>query len=82
MVKTIRLSEAYYAWLYAHNQDNETMEETLRRLIRGPNPEDVAGLLTEDEVEEAKGAVKDLRNRDGSRFEAAREAFEDEGADE
>jgi hypothetical protein len=82
MVKTIRVSEEYYAWLRAQNREDETMEETLRRMTRGPNPEDVAGLLAEDEVEGAKEAVKDLRNRDGSRFEAARETFEGEGADE
>ena len=82
MVKTIRVSEEYYAWLRAHKRDDETMEETLRRLIRGPNPEDVAGLLTSEEADEAKEAVKDLRDRDGSRFEAVREAFEGEGTDE
>jgi predicted CopG family antitoxin len=82
VVKTIRLSEEYHAWLRAHKRDDETMEEMLRRLIRGPNPEDVAGLLTSEEAEEAKETVEDLRDRDRSRFEAAREAFGGEGADE
>ena len=82
MVKTIRVSEEYHAWLRAHKRDDETMEETLRRMTRGPNPEDVAGLLTGDEAEEAKEAVEDLRNRDRSRFDAAREAFAGEDADE
>ena len=82
MVKTIRVSEEYHAWLSAHKRDGETMEETLRRMTRGPNPEDVAGLLTKDEAEEAKEVVKALRDRDRSRFEAAREAFEGEGANE
>jgi predicted CopG family antitoxin len=82
MVKTIRVSEEYYAWLRAQNREDETMEEMLRRLIRGPNPEDVAGLLTSEEAEEAKETVEDLRDRDGSRFEAARETFEGEDADE
>ncbi|WP_152042428.1 hypothetical protein [Salinigranum salinum] len=84
MVKTIRVSEEYHAWLSAHKRDDETMEETLRRMTRGPNPEDVAGLLTEAEAEEAKEAVRGLRNRDRdhSRFDAAREAFAGEDADE
>ena len=82
MVKTIRVSEEYHAWLSAQKRDDETMEETLRRMTRGPNPEDVTGLLTSEEAKEAKEAVKDLRNRDGSRFEAAREMFEGEGSDE
>jgi len=58
------------------------MEETLRRTTRGPNPEDVAGLLTEDEAEAAKEAVEDPRVRDRSRFDAAREAFAGEDAEE
>jgi len=56
VVKTIRVSEECYAWLRAHKRDDETMEETIRRMTRGPNPEDVAGFLTKDEAEEAKEA--------------------------
>lgn len=51
------------------------MEETLRRMTRGPNPDDVAGLLTESEAETAKEAVEGLRGRDGDRFAAAEAAF-------
>lgn len=80
MVKTIRVSEEYHEWLRAHNRDDETMEETLRRLTRGPNPEDVAGLLTTDEAQAAKEAVRDVRGRDRDRFTAARDAFEREDA--
>jgi len=32
MVKTIRISEDYHEWLTAHNEPDETMEETLRRM--------------------------------------------------
>ncbi|MFB6157461.1 MAG: hypothetical protein ABEJ34_06440 [Haloferacaceae archaeon] len=78
MVKTIRVSEEYHEWLRAHKREDETMEETLRRMTRGPNPEDVAGLLTEDEADRAKAAVDDLRTRDRGRFDAAREAFGDD----
>ncbi|WP_424016885.1 hypothetical protein ACOZ4N_13485 [Halorientalis pallida] len=81
MVKTIRVSEEYHEWLRGHKRDDETMEETLRRMTRGPNPEDVAGLLSEDEAEEAKEAVSDLRSRDRSRFDAASDAFESEDED-
>ncbi len=76
MVKTIRVSEEYHEWLRAHNRDDETMEETLRRLTRGPDPTAVAGLLTEGEAEEAKEAVDALHERDRTRLDAAREAFE------
>lgn len=76
MVKTIRVSEEYHEWLSAHKRDGETMEETLKRMTRGPNPGDVAGLLTDAEAADAKDAVEKLRGRDRSRFDAAREAFD------
>jgi len=76
MVKTIRVSEEYHEWLQAHKEDSETMEETLRRMTRGPHPSDVAGLLSEDEATEAKAAVDRLRGGDGDRLENARQAFE------
>ncbi|AWB26750.1 hypothetical protein [Halococcoides cellulosivorans] len=76
MVKTIRVSEEYHEWLSAHKHGDETMEETLRRMTRGPSPNDVAGLLTDDEATAAKAAVEDLRGRDRDRFEDARSAVE------
>lgn len=78
MVKTIRVSEEYHEWLSAHKKSDETMEETLRRMTRGPHPSDVAGLLTKGEAEEAKEAVKRLRGGDRDRLDAARSAFESE----
>lgn len=82
MVKTIRVSEEYHEWLSAHKEGDETMEETLRRMTRGPHPDDVAGLLTEAEAEGAKEAVTRLRGRDRDRLAAARSAFERAGTDE
>ena len=82
MVKTIRVSEEYHEWIRAHRREDETMEETLRRMTRGPHPEDIAGLLTEAEAEEAKEAVGRLRGADRDRLDAARDAFESEDAAE
>ncbi|MEF8777560.1 MAG: hypothetical protein V5A36_01475 [Natronomonas sp.] len=82
MVKTIRVSEEYHEWLSAHKEGDETMEETLRRMTRGPHPSDVAGLLTEREAENAKEAVDRLREGDRDRLAAARDAFESEDAGE
>jgi len=76
MVKTIRISEEYHEWLTAHNEPDETMEETLRRMTRGPQPSDVAGLLSETEAETAKAAVADLRGRDRTRLDVAHDAFD------
>jgi hypothetical protein len=82
MVKTIRVSEEYHAWLRGHKDDNETMEETLRRMTRGPNPDDVAGLLSSQEAEKATAAAERLRGRDRDRLDAARDAFDRENAGE
>lgn len=76
MVKTIRVSEEYHEWLRAHKESGETMEETLRRMTRGPYPSDVAGLLTEAEAEDATEAVNRLRGGDRDRLDAAGSAFE------
>lgn len=82
MVKTIRVSEEYHEWLRAHKKEDETMEETLRRMTRGPHPGDVAGLLTEEEAADAKEAVGRFRGGDRDRLDAARETFEDGDASE
>lgn len=75
MAKTIRVSTEYHEWVKSHNRDGETMEETLRRLTRGPHPSEVAGLLTSDEAAELKHAVKELREGDEARKRRARNAF-------
>jgi predicted CopG family antitoxin len=79
MAKTIRVSEEFHTWVKSHKRDDETMEETLRRLARGPDPSDVAGLLTADEAEELKEAVKGSREGDAERKRAARDAFATDG---
>lgn len=82
MVKTIRVSEEYHEWLRAHKHSDETMEETLRRMTRGPNPSDVAGLLSTTEANAAKAAVERRRANDRERLDAARNAFDDTDGDD
>lgn len=48
MSKSVRVSEAFHEFVAAHNRDDETVEETLRRLVGGPQPSDIAGILTDD----------------------------------
>ena len=79
MGKTIRVSEEFHELVKAHNREGETMEETLRRMTRGPDPGDVAGLLTDEQAEEAKVAVDELRSRDSDRLRRARDAFAEDG---
>jgi negative regulator of replication initiation len=77
MGKTIRVSDEFHQYVKAHKRDGETMEATLRRLSRGPDPKFVAGFLTDEEAQRAKDAIEDLRSRDEDRLRRAREAFTD-----
>lgn len=77
---TIRVSEEFREWVKAHKAADETMEETLRRLTRGPHPSEVAGVLSPSEAEELKAAVDGLREGDAKRKRRARDAFEPDEA--
>jgi len=58
MSKSVRISESLHERIRAHKRDDETMEETIRRLIGGPDPEEVAGIFsseTADAIEEGLG---------------------------
>ena len=48
MSKSVCISEEFHEFVTAHKRENETIEETLRRLIGGPHPEDVAGILSSE----------------------------------
>jgi negative regulator of replication initiation len=72
MVKTIRVSEDFHRWVKAHTREGETMEETLRRLTRTPSPEEFAGVLSPERVDEAEAAIERLDDRDRKRREDIR----------
>lgn len=78
MAKTIRVSEEYHALLKAHKREGETMEETLRRLMRGPDPEVLADIVATDEGEgeELREAIARKRARGRERRASIRERFE------
>lgn len=78
MAKMIRVPDDYHAWVKAHNRDDETMFETLRRLTREPTPAELTDILSSDDVDEARAAAERFGGRDTERFERAREAFEDD----
>lgn len=75
MAKTVKISDAYHSWIKAHNREDETMEETIRRLTGGPHPEDVAGLLSAEEAEAMKEAVDRIPGSDRRRKERASDRF-------
>lgn len=43
-----RISEEFHEFVKAPKREDETMEETRRRLIGGPHPEHVAGILSSE----------------------------------
>jgi intergrase/recombinase len=56
--KSVRISEEFHDRIKAHNRDDETMEDTLRRLIGGPSPEEVAGIISDETAEGMREAIK------------------------
>ena len=76
MSKSMRISEEFHAFVTAHKRDGETMEETLRRLIGGPDPEEVAGILSSATAEEMRTRL-DAKGEDDVESKAdLRERFE------
>jgi hypothetical protein len=73
MSKSLRVSEEFHAMVKAHKRDDETMEEALRRLVGGPHPEDVAGILSDETAEEIRERLDDTDAADRERREALRE---------
>jgi len=51
MSKSVRISEEFHGFVKAHRQEAETVEETLRRLVGGPHPENAAGILSSETAE-------------------------------
>jgi hypothetical protein len=79
MTKTIRVSDAFHAVVAAHNREGETMEETLRRLTRGPDPEILAEIVGTGDGPTAarmREAIEAKRERGRGRRETLRERFE------
>lgn len=76
MSKSVRISEEFHEFIKAHKQEDETMEETLRRLIGGPHPEEVAGILSSETAEMMRTQLKDKNKTDRDGKQQLRERFE------
>ena len=49
MPKSIRISDSFHPFIKSHKREDRTMEETLRRLIGEPHPEEkVARMLSSE----------------------------------
>ena len=76
MSKSVRISEEFHEFVKAHNREGETMEETLRRLIGGPHPEDVAGILSTETAERMRERLREKREADLGGKRELRDRFE------
>ena len=76
MSKSVRISEEFHEFVKAHKDENETMEETLRRLIGGPHPEDVAGILSSETAAAMRNRLENKRKTDAEEKHKLRERFE------
>jgi hypothetical protein len=76
MSKSVRISEEFHEFVTAHKRDDETMEETLRRLIGGPHPEDVAGILSSETATAMRDRLERKREADAEAKRELRERFE------
>lgn len=76
MSKSVRVSEEFHEFVKAHKREDETMEETLRRLIGGPHPEDVAGILSSETATIMRDRLEEKRESDIEDKRELRERFE------
>lgn len=75
MSKSVRISEEFHEFVKAHKRDDETMEETLRRLIGGPHPENVVGILSSETAETMRTRLKEKDEMDLDGKQELRERF-------
>ncbi len=76
MSKSVRISEEFHEFIKTHKKDDETMEETICRLIGGPHPEDVAGILSSETAETIRDQLEQKGAGDVEGKRALRERFE------
>jgi predicted CopG family antitoxin len=61
MSKSIRLSEDAYERLAAHKREDETFSDVVLRLAGERSLMEIAGILTDEEADSMRAAVKERR---------------------
>lgn len=56
--KTIRVSDSLHARIKAESREDETLSETLERLLGEPSLRELAGILSDEETEEFRAAIE------------------------
>lgn len=74
--KNISISESAYRKLKALKKDNESFTDAVNRLTEERSLLDIAGILSDEEAEEIRDNVEDLRGRSRDRVEDVTGAIE------
>ncbi|MFB6177160.1 MAG: antitoxin VapB family protein [Halobaculum sp.] len=74
--KHIRVDEDLYERIKSESEPDERLSETLERLIGGPSLTDLAGTLSEEEADEFRDVVDDVREDTTAEVDDVVEQFE------
>lgn len=77
--KSIQVPEAFHAYIKANRREGETMADALIRLAGGPDPSDVAGLLSSETADAMHEAIDRRGTTADTGRTAAVERFEADG---
>jgi len=79
VTKSVRLEDDVYEIIEAHKREDETFSEAIERLVDRPPLLDLAGILSDQEVEEVREAVESSRKASAEDRDALLERFDDLG---
>lgn len=74
---TVTIPGWFKEWVEGHKQDDETVADALIRLVGGPHPEDVAGILSDDTAAELRDALDAKRETDVESRQDVLDQFDD-----
>jgi predicted CopG family antitoxin len=74
--KHIRVDEDLYERIKSESRPDERLSETVERLIGGPSLLDLAGTLTDEEADEFRSVVEDVREDTTAEVDAVVDDFE------
>jgi predicted CopG family antitoxin len=69
--KNISISESAYRKLKALKKENESFTDAVNRLTKERSLLEIAGILSDEEADDIRGNVEDLRDRSRDRVEDA-----------
>ena len=76
MSKSVRISESFHEFIESHSRDDETIEETLRRLVGGPDPDAVSGIISTETATTMREQIETKGATDVDAKQDLREPFE------